>query len=72
MKGNDYMGGGGAGEVQGTLASSVSPLFPESLSYRERSFWKINYYVSISDPELLESIIHTFKMIQLGKDAIYR
>lgn len=67
MKGNDYMGE----EVQGSLASSVSLLFPESLLRTERSFWKINYYVSISDPELLESIIHTFEMIQLGKGVIY-
>jgi hypothetical protein len=58
-------------EVQGSLASSVSLLFPGSLLCIERSFRKIHYCVSISDLELLESIIHTFKITQLGKGAIY-
>jgi hypothetical protein len=57
--------------VQGSLASSVSLLFPESLLYTERSVSKIHYCFSISDPELLESIIHTFEITQLGEGAIY-
>jgi len=53
------------------LASSVSLLFPGSLLYTERRFRKIHYRVSISDPELLESVIRTFKITQLGKGATY-
>jgi hypothetical protein len=58
-------------EVQGSLSSTVSLLFPGSLLYTKRSFRKIHYSVSISDSELLESIIHAFKIIQVGKVAIY-
>jgi hypothetical protein len=61
LKCNDYTG------TQASLANVVSLLFPESLS-----FWKINCYVSFSDPELLESIIRIFTMIQLGKGSMYR
>ena len=59
-------------EVQGSLASSVSLLFPGSLLYTERSFREIHYSVSISEPKLLEAIIRTFKITQLGKGAIYK